>query len=150
MIEFFNQFFQRFFKISGLYLVIPLMFSGACSYSQPDMQSSIKRGSQLTLADLSSEKLTNIELMASRGERPALFELGRRYDLGIGVHPDHAKALSFYRRSAEDVVEERSFFVPSSLHPGFEKRNFFIVVQECSQAARDRLEELALRHNGED
>lgn len=54
--------------------------------------------------DWTITNLHNLQKAASKGVKPAQFELGRRYEEGTGVERDISKARKWYKKAARDSV----------------------------------------------
>lgn len=54
----------------------------------------------------------HLQCRADQGERIAIVELGRAYEIGNGVSQDHARAAALYERAAQDRPKYTSIYSP--------------------------------------
>ena len=58
-------------------------------------------------SDWIGTNLVDVEKAAKSGVKQAQFELGRRYEEGIGIGRDASKARKWYKKAAQDSVDRK-------------------------------------------
>jgi len=81
-------------------MILAIVIALSASWSANDASSECSR------PDWRMIPMQVVQDCADRGDKPAQYEMGRRYELGIGVNRDFRAALRWYRRSARQQIHK--------------------------------------------